>query len=74
MNLDQEMRVRRNYPYLGRADGMATFLRKHFPEDSYLGIELEFNQKFPQGGRGKLRALQRTIVQSLGTALRNLRR
>lgn len=39
------LNVRYNYPYLGKADGFTTFLRKKFGED-YLGIELEMNQKF----------------------------
>ncbi|MCB0398761.1 MAG: N-formylglutamate amidohydrolase [Winogradskyella sp.] len=37
--------VRFNYPYLGKADGFTTFLRKQFP-NNYLGIEVEVNQKF----------------------------
>jgi predicted N-formylglutamate amidohydrolase len=37
--------VRFNYPYLGKADGFTTYLRKQFP-DNYIGIELEINQKF----------------------------
>lgn len=39
-----EWRVRRNYPYLGRADGFTTHLRRNFPANDYLGIELEVNQ------------------------------
>ncbi|WP_127846136.1 N-formylglutamate amidohydrolase [Psychroflexus aestuariivivens] len=37
-------RVRMNYPYLGKADGFTTSLRKKFP-NNYIGIELEINQK-----------------------------
>lgn len=37
--------VRHNYPYLGKADGFTTYLRKQF-KNNYLGIELEVNQKF----------------------------
>lgn len=37
--------VRRNYPYLGTADGFTTYLRKRFPQKTYLGIEIEINQK-----------------------------
>jgi len=40
-----EYRIRFNYPYLGKADGFTTYLRKQFPEN-YLGIELEVNQKY----------------------------
>jgi len=36
--------VRRNFPYLGRSDGMTSWLRKRFDGDHYLGLELEVNQ------------------------------
>ncbi|HSM63334.1 MAG TPA: N-formylglutamate amidohydrolase [Gillisia sp.] len=36
--------IRFNYPYLGKADGLTTYLRKKFPEN-YSGIEIEINQK-----------------------------
>jgi len=39
------LNIRFNYPYLGKADGFTTFLRKQFPKN-YLGIEIEINQKF----------------------------
>lgn len=39
-------RVRRNYPYLGRADGFTTFLRRELKTSRYLGIELEVSQRF----------------------------
>ena len=39
------LKVRFNYPYLGKADGFTTHLRKQFPTN-YLGIEIEVNQKF----------------------------
>ncbi|PRX49825.1 N-formylglutamate amidohydrolase [Salegentibacter salegens] len=44
-NQNPELKIRFNYPYLGRADGFTTYLRKKFP-DNYIGIELEVNQKF----------------------------
>lgn len=44
-----DLRVRRNYPYLGRADGLVTTLRRRFAEDEYLGLEIEVNQKWPLG-------------------------
>ena len=37
-------RVRANYPYRGSSDGLATYLRKQFKPEQYLGIELEINQ------------------------------
>ena len=39
------IKVRYNYPYLGKSDGFTTYLRKQFSEENYLGIELEINQK-----------------------------
>ena len=44
-NQNPELKIRFNYPYLGKADGFTTYLRKKFHEN-YLGIELEVNQKF----------------------------
>jgi len=37
--------VRRNAPYRGDADGLATALRREFPARRYRGIELELNQR-----------------------------
>ena len=37
-------RARRNYPYLGKADGFTRFLRGQFSPKIYAGFELEFNQ------------------------------
>ena len=45
LKIDNTLNVRFNYPYLGKADGFTTYLRKQFPSH-YLGIELEINQKF----------------------------
>ena len=42
--LDPELRLRFNYPYRGSTDGLTTWLRRRFPEEGYLGVELEFNQ------------------------------
>ncbi len=39
-----ELSIRANEPYHGREDGHTTALRKRYPEDKYIGIELEFSQ------------------------------
>lgn len=39
-----QYRVRRNYPYTGRSDGFTSMIRKQWPEEKYVGIELESNQ------------------------------
>jgi predicted N-formylglutamate amidohydrolase len=38
------LRIRRNYPYRGRADGMTRRFRRQYPQLQYIGLELEFNQ------------------------------
>jgi len=40
-----ELRVRFNYPYRGGADGLTTYLRRCFPAGSYVGMEVEINQR-----------------------------
>ena len=49
--LDPALRVRRNYPYRGAADGLPTWLRRRFPGRSYAGVELELNQALLAGRR-----------------------
>jgi predicted N-formylglutamate amidohydrolase len=41
-----DLRVRFNYPYRGKPDGLTAHFRKSYPDEKYLGIELELNQKF----------------------------
>lgn len=41
-----DLRVRLNYPYLGKADGFTTHLRRLFSNEQYAGIELEVNQQW----------------------------
>lgn len=59
------LRVRRNYPYRGYADGLTTYLRQRYPQRAYLGIEIEVNQKHPLHGGRPWRMLRREIVQSV---------
>ena len=40
-----ELTIRRNYPYLGRSDSLAVWLRRRFCFADYLGIEVEINQR-----------------------------
>ncbi|HEX8962074.1 MAG TPA: N-formylglutamate amidohydrolase [Rhodocyclaceae bacterium] len=62
------LRVRRNYPYAGKSDGFAAFLRKRYAERDYIGMELEINQAIVlEGGPGWQR-LRRSIVASLAEA------
>jgi predicted N-formylglutamate amidohydrolase len=42
---NSHLKIRFNYPYLGKADGFTTYLRKQF-KTHYLGLEIEVNQKY----------------------------
>lgn len=63
------LRLRRNYPYRGIADGFTSALRKFFVQENYLGIELEVNQRLAAGNSRDWQALQETIVTSLVSTL-----
>jgi predicted N-formylglutamate amidohydrolase len=64
-----ELRIRRNYPYQGRADGLTTALRRRFPPESYLGIELEVNQIRLDGSPASRRQLAVALADSLQRAV-----
>jgi predicted N-formylglutamate amidohydrolase len=66
--LRPDLRVRRNYPYLGTSDGLTTHLRRQFPADRYAGLELEINQRWPQEGNPGWRQLRRSLIESLQIA------
>lgn len=40
------LRVRRNYPYLGKTDGFTSYMRRQYAANLYTGIEIEMNQAF----------------------------
>jgi len=67
--LAPELRVRRNYPYRGRSDGLTAHLRRRFPAERYLGIELEINQRHVFADGRRWRALRRTVIAALLQAL-----
>lgn len=64
MALAPELKVRRNYPYTGKSDGLTAYLRRCFPADVYVGIELEINQKHALKGGSKWRALRGCIIEA----------
>jgi len=67
--LSPEIRVRRNSPYQGKSDGLATYFRKIFPESLYIGIEIEINQKFLDGGKNNWEKIQRLMLKGLNNVL-----
>jgi predicted N-formylglutamate amidohydrolase len=58
--------VRMNYPYNGKADGFTTTMREKWNAATYVGIEIEVNQKWPLG---RDRPAWRRIVRDLCLAI-----
>ncbi len=67
---DPSLRLRRNYPYRGKSDGVAQSLRRRHPADRYVGIELEVNQRYVEAGGPAWSKIRRTLIETLGEALR----
>jgi hypothetical protein len=60
--------VRRNYPYRGYADGLTTTLRARYSESTYVGIELEVNQKHATGDARLWRDIRKHLVTTFTNA------
>jgi predicted N-formylglutamate amidohydrolase len=60
---------RMNYPYLGTDDGFTTYLRRRFPDESYIGIELEINQKHAQHDATHWHAVRKAVIASFRAAM-----
>jgi predicted N-formylglutamate amidohydrolase len=63
-----DLRVRRNYPYAGKGDGLTSHLRQRFLPGAYVGIELEINQNIVLAAGRRWPALQRMLVDTLRIA------
>ena len=63
-----QVRVRRNYPYAGKNDGLTAHLRQCFPPTAYLGIELEINQVIVSASGRRWKTLRGLLTDSLGAA------
>lgn len=63
------LKVRRNYPYAGKNDGLTTALRQRYSADDYVGIELEINQKHILGSAGHWKKCREILIQSLLSVL-----
>jgi predicted N-formylglutamate amidohydrolase len=64
-----QIRVRRNYPYAGKQDGLTSHLRRRHPPESYVGVELEINQAIVVGPAARWTRLRATVVESLGSVM-----
>lgn len=74
-NLQRELKaasnliIRLNYPYRGNADGLTTSLRREFPSDRYIGIEIEINQKLLAGKNNQHQQITRLLQTAIQTAI-----
>ena len=66
--LAPELRVRRNYPYAGKADGLTSELRVRFPPGAYVGVELEVNQRIVLAAGRRWTALRGVLIDSFRAA------
>ena len=65
------LKVRRNYPYAGKGDGLTAWFRRRLPPSIYVGIELEINQTYIIGAGRHWTELRKVIVESLCKTLAN---
>ncbi len=66
---DPSLRLRRNYPYIGKSDGVTQVMRRRYPPDRYVGIELEVNQRYVEAGGPAWPRIRRILVDTLGESL-----
>ena len=66
--LAPQFRVRRNYPYAGKGDGLTSHLRLRFAPCDYVGIELEVNQGIVIAAGRRWTAVRRMLIDTLRTA------
>lgn len=64
-----DLRVRLNYPYQGKGDGLTSTLRSAHDPTLYVGIELEVNQAWAVRGGPPWRKLRGTLIDTLRSAL-----
>lgn len=66
--LAPELRVRRNYPYEGKGDGLTSHLRRRFLPGAYVGVEIEINQRIVFTAGRPWKALRSVLIDSLRVA------
>lgn len=64
-----ELTIHRNRPYRGTSDGFTTSLRKVYPNERYLGIELELSHKWLSPKLRFPKWLRDRVVESLIAAI-----
>jgi predicted N-formylglutamate amidohydrolase len=68
-----QVRVRRNYPYKGVADALATHLRRLYGPGQYAGMELEVNQAFLLSRRESLGGASSGVLPASSNSSSNSR-
>ena len=68
-----DLKVRRNYPYAGKGDGLTRYFRGQFSPANYVGIELEINQRHVFQAGAPWTALRKAVVDSLRPLLASIR-
>jgi predicted N-formylglutamate amidohydrolase len=63
------LRVRRNYPYAGKSDGLTTWLRTRYAPREYVGVEIELNQAFVAREPREWRWLRDAVVAAIKQAV-----
>lgn len=63
------LRLRLNYPYAGKGDGLTSLLRRRYSVEQYVGIEVEINQRFVLRGGAPWHALRHAVVQGLRASM-----
>jgi predicted N-formylglutamate amidohydrolase len=64
------LRVRRNYPYLGKTDGFTSFMRRKYSAKLYAGIEIEINQAVMSNDGKKKKTLE-VLTEGIRHFLKN---
>jgi predicted N-formylglutamate amidohydrolase len=66
---EPSLRVRRNYPYAGKSDGLTTWLRTRYAPREYIGIEVELNQAIVGREPREWRWLREALVAAIAEAI-----
>jgi predicted N-formylglutamate amidohydrolase len=64
------LRVRRNYPYRGKSDGFATYIRRRHTAGQYAGVEIEMNQALLLSKSGRKKRVVDALVRGIGNIVK----
>ncbi len=67
-----QLRVRRNYPYDGKMDGLSSGMRKKFSAQNYLGFEIEVNHAI-LNNKNDIREVSSLLKETLKVTIDNLK-